>query len=89
MSIDEAMNWLSKRHAITVEAIFRCLEEELPWKIGTDTEIALYIEGLLNWVRADNSWSFKTQRYFGDKGMEIKDSRRVTLLPRQEPLIAD
>ena len=89
MNVHEAMGWLAGRHAMIVENILRCLEEELPWKIGTGTEIAQYIEGMMTWVRADTSWSFTTKRYFGDKVLEVRKSRVVTLLPRQETAASD
>ena len=73
----EALQWLSSRHRELVEETLQCVNEEIPWKLGTGTEIALYVEGLLNWVRAENSWAFESWRYFGENGARIRESRMV------------
>ena len=38
-----------------------------------------YIDGIGNWVRANDAWSFESQRYFGPKGLEIQAARVVQL----------
>ena len=75
--MSEALQWLSSRHRELVEETLQCVNEEIPWKLGTGTEIALYVEGLLNWVRAENSWAFESWRYFGENGARIRESRMV------------
>ena len=49
---------------------------------SVDADVARYIDGIGNWVRANDSWSFESQRYFGTKGLEIQEARVVTLFPR-------
>ncbi|KAK7021884.1 hypothetical protein VNI00_017173 [Paramarasmius palmivorus] len=50
-----------------------------------NSEVSIYVEGLGNWVRANDCWCFESHRYFGPKGLEIQKSRIVTLLPRVTP----
>ncbi|KAG6867045.1 hypothetical protein C0993_007245 [Termitomyces sp. T159_Od127] len=45
-----------------------------------------YLDGLGNWVRAHDCWSFESRRYFATGGMEIQHSRKVALLPRSNGL---
>jgi len=47
-----------------------------------DLQVAMYIDGLANWVRANASWSFETKRYFGEEGIEVQKTRIVDLLPK-------
>jgi hypothetical protein len=47
-----------------------------------DTNVATYVGGLGNWVRANYDWCFESQRYFGDKGPEIRKTHRCELLAK-------
>ncbi|KAL0579187.1 hypothetical protein V5O48_002809 [Marasmius crinis-equi] len=47
-----------------------------------DAEVSTYVDGLGNWVRANDCWSFESQRYFGNQGLEIQKQRVVELLPK-------
>ena len=55
------------------------------------------LDGALNWLaeyheqvlsnfqaqyRGIDCWSLEAERYFGTKGLEVKEHRRVTLLPK-------
>ena len=53
------------------------------WK--NNHEVSQYIEGIINWVRANDAWHFESQRYFGRRGREIQQSRVVELLPTSIP----
>ena len=48
-----------------------------------DADIAKYIDGLGNWVRASDQWGFESERYFGKRGPEIFKNRWVTLMPQE------
>ena len=76
-----AVEWVEK---CCIDIIDRCLQvyDNLPWKEDTHPEIFKYVTGVMNWARANDSWSFESRRYFGDSGMEIMKSRVVELLPR-------
>ncbi|KAL0570241.1 hypothetical protein V5O48_011726 [Marasmius crinis-equi] len=47
-----------------------------------DTEVSTYVDGLGNWVRANDCWSFESHRYFGNQGLKIQETRVVELLPK-------
>ncbi|KAH9072901.1 terpenoid synthase [Lactarius deliciosus] len=82
--IQGAMNWVYDYHK-ELEAKFMDLYENKIPKFGepVDTELAVYVEGLGNWVRASDQWGFESERYFGKKGPEIEKTRWVTLLPKE------
>ncbi|KAF9525604.1 terpenoid synthase [Crepidotus variabilis] len=46
-----------------------------------DEWVSRYIEGLGNWVRANDSWSFESWRYFKGDGLRVQKERWVDLLP--------
>ena len=50
-----------------------------------DRDVAMYVQGLQDWIVGSLHWSFMTQRYFGQAGAEVKRHRVVKLLPRRTP----
>ncbi|KAI0292481.1 terpenoid synthase [Multifurca ochricompacta] len=61
-------------------------ENKIP-KFGepVDEQLAQYVDGLGNWVRVNDQWSFESERYFGKKGSETQRTRWVRLLPKRCP----
>ena len=47
-----------------------------------DSQVRQYCDGMGNWVRGWDEWSFESRRYFGTKGLEIKTKRWVLLMPK-------
>ncbi|KAH9922479.1 isoprenoid synthase domain-containing protein [Fomitopsis serialis] len=63
---------------------FHFLRENLPsWDPETDQQVAVYVDGLADWITGSLKWSFESERYFGKQGLEVKRTRVVTLLPRR------
>ncbi|KAJ7666107.1 isoprenoid synthase domain-containing protein [Mycena polygramma] len=57
---------------------------QLPsWGPKIDRDVAVYVDGLANWIVGSLHWSFMSERYFGKKGAQVKASRVVDLLPRR------
>ena len=68
------------------QSIDRFIEEQqhLPsWGPKIDRDLAIYIDGLANWIVGSLHWSFETERYFGKNGRQVKATRVVDLLPRR------
>ncbi|KAI9447576.1 terpenoid synthase [Lactarius indigo] len=86
IDIQSAMNWVNDRHK-ELEARFMELYENKMPKFGepVDTELTRYVDGIGNWVRANDQWSFETERYFGKEAAEVGRTRWVTLLPKEDP----
>lgn len=77
-----ALNWVAGYHA-ALENRFNIAYSSLPRFGGPlDLEFQSYIDGLGNWVRANDQWSFESARYFGTRGLEIMNTRRLNLLPK-------
>ena len=53
--------------------------------VGPNMEkiLALYIDGLMNWPRANDCWTFESRRYFGSDGRRVQRERVVGLYPKR------
>jgi hypothetical protein len=82
--VQGAMDWVSNHHEGLVARFMDLYENKIP-KFGepVDTELAQYVDGVGNWVRASEQWHFESGRYFGGKGLEIQKTRWVTFLPKK------
>ncbi|THH31282.1 hypothetical protein EUX98_g2931 [Antrodiella citrinella] len=79
MTVQSAMDWIAELHEQLIHQFLDLLQSLPSWGHSIDDQVARYIDGLANWVRANDSWSFESQRYFGLDGLQIQDSRWVTL----------
>ncbi|KAJ7854579.1 terpenoid synthase [Mycena olivaceomarginata] len=50
-----------------------------------DSLVRTYTDGIGNWARACDQWSFESGRYFGKDGLDIQRNRKVILLPNRQP----
>ncbi|KAI0635875.1 terpenoid synthase [Trametes polyzona] len=57
--------------------------QRLPsWSPEIDRDVAIYVQGLQNWIVGSLHWSFDSTRYFGKDGASVKKHRLVKLLPK-------
>lgn len=50
-----------------------------------DHDVALYVQGLQDWIVGSLHWTFMSERYFGKSGAKVKQDRIVRLLPARRP----
>lgn len=82
MDVQGAMDWIGRLHA-ELERRFNTAYMMLHrWKGPENLDAQTYAYGLGNWVRANDQWSFESERYFGKRGLEIMRTRRLHLKPR-------
>ncbi|KAF8889626.1 isoprenoid synthase domain-containing protein [Infundibulicybe gibba] len=53
------------------------------WGPKIDRDVAIYLDGLADWMVGSLHWSFETERYFGKNGRTVKKTGIVNLLPRR------
>lgn len=82
LDVQGAMDHIGELHDRLLKS-FLLTKDRLPsWGEPIDSQVARYVHGLGNWVRANDQWSFESQRYFGTKGLDIMKHRRVEMLPK-------
>ena len=68
----------------TLDYFFRERKRIPSWGEEVDRAVALYVQGLEDWIIANAEWSFETERYFGKDAQKIKQSLEVELLPLRQ-----
>lgn len=81
--VNGAMLWVED-YLRGAEERFHDAMAALPqWEEPLNSQVKEYCDGLGQWVRANDDWSFESERYFGKKGLEIKENRWMSLLPKK------
>ena len=81
--VNGAMLWIED-HLCTVGERFHAAMAALPqFEEPLNSQVREYCDGLGQWVRALDAWSFESERYFGSKGPKIKEKRWMLLLPKK------
>ncbi|PFH53111.1 hypothetical protein AMATHDRAFT_55557 [Amanita thiersii Skay4041] len=55
------------------------------WGPTIDSQVLRIMQGLESWLVGNVNWSFESQRYFGVKHLEIKETLVVNLRPKEIP----
>jgi len=81
-----AMKHISDMHDRLADLFLENCKKLPSWGQLIDAWVARYVDGLGNWVCANDTWSFESWRYFKEGGHHIQKERWVELLP---PVNAD
>ncbi|KAJ3796308.1 terpenoid synthase [Lentinula aff. detonsa] len=82
LNIHQALDHVSKMHD-DLATEFLQLYETIDRSANPSSEVMKqYADGLGNWIRANECWSFESRRYFDKDGLTIKQTRLVELLPK-------
>ncbi|KAG6859876.1 hypothetical protein C0995_002602 [Termitomyces sp. Mi166 len=81
LNLNEIMKWIGDYHSRLEKAFLAEMEFVPSFGEEFDVEVRCYVDGLGNWVRANDCWHFESYRYFGTSGLEVQKSRKVVLLP--------
>lgn len=69
---------------------FHAASTALPtWEEPLNSQVKEYCHGLGQWVRGHDDWSFESERYFGNKGSEIKGNRWMSLMPKKRAAMTE
>ena len=69
-SLTDAMKWISDFNDKLVDTFLSTLKELPSFGDPTlDKDVAMYIDGIANWVRSNDSWSFEVRQIFVDGGV--------------------
>jgi len=81
--VNGAMLWVEDFLLRIGERFLTALAALPQWEEPLNSQVKEYCDGLGQWVRANDDWSFESERYFGNKGPEIKQNRWMLLLPKK------
>ncbi|KAG6877090.1 hypothetical protein C0993_010326 [Termitomyces sp. T159_Od127] len=82
-TLTEAVKWIGDYALERVHSFLDDLNRVPFFGEEYQADVKRYLNGLGNFVRANDCWHFESGRYFGRDGLEIQRSRRVVLLPKQ------
>ncbi|KAJ3914016.1 terpenoid synthase [Lentinula edodes] len=82
LDLHEALEWVGHYHRERELEFLRAVKELPMWSPEIDRQVAQYVNGIGNWVRANDCWSFESGRYFGQDGLRVQETRMVTLAPK-------
>ena len=81
LCVQGAINWLESYAACVHDDFLANLTNLPSWGEDVDRRVKIYIDGLGQWVRGNDDWTFEGGRYFGDKGSLVRRTRIMILLP--------
>ncbi|KXN85516.1 Delta(6)-protoilludene synthase [Leucoagaricus sp. SymC.cos] len=84
MDVPAAMEWLENFGKHRVATFLNGIEELPSWGEEIDVDIQRYIDSIGYLVRGADAWSYESERYWGEKGMEVQKTRVVTFFPENE-----
>ena len=82
LDLHDTLTWLE---TYTDAIVFRFLSniKHIPsWDPDTDRRVQKYVDGLGQWVRGNDDWSYESKRYYGDDGLSIREDRILRLSQR-------
>ena len=81
--VNGAMLWVEDILFGVTERFHAALAALPRWEEPLNSQVKEYCDGIGQWVRALDDWNFESERYLGNKGLEIKRNRWMLLLPKK------
>ncbi|KAH9847297.1 terpenoid synthase [Lenzites betulinus] len=82
LNLQSAISWLAAEHSRRIDEFFQLWPKVSSIRFGSDAVdgvVAAYLDHLVNWVRANECWSFESERYFGKEGRRVQQERIINL----------
>ncbi|KAF8990109.1 terpenoid synthase [Cyathus striatus] len=85
LDVQNAYDWIGKYHDEISEKFLKSYGNLPSWGQEVDQSVAQYVDDLGNSVRANEQWSFESQRYFGNMDrLRVMNERTFMLLPKKD-----
>jgi len=84
LGLQAAVDFVGELCRQTIDSFMEYQKNIPSWGPELDRDVAMYVQGLQDWIVGSLHWSFITERYFGKDGPEVKKTRIVKLLPKKE-----
>ncbi|KAI0368610.1 terpenoid synthase [Pilatotrama ljubarskyi] len=84
VGLQEAMDFVGMLCKATIDRFEHDRQLIPSWGPKIDRDVAVYVQGLQDWIVGSLHWSFRSTRYFGKDGASVKKHRVVRLLPKHD-----
>ena len=81
LELQDAVDYVADMCNETLECYCEYKTKLPSWTPQVNMEVAQYVQGLDDWISGTFHWAFMTERYFGTKNDEVKNTGVVELLP--------
>ena len=81
--VNGAMQWAGNFLLGAAQRFHDAMAALSQWEEPLNSQVKEFCDGLGRYVRANDDWSFESERYFGNKGLEIQEKRWMSLLPKK------
>jgi len=81
--VNGAMLWVQDFHTQLEQKFHAAMATVPELHEPLNSQVKEYCNGLGHWPRANDDWSFESERYFGNRGLEIKEKRWISLMPKE------
>jgi len=89
LGMQEAIDKAGKLSAEKMARFEFLYRRRVPRFVGpVDLDVQKLIDGFAQCVSGVLHWSYESQRYFGTRGLEVKRSRRLRLLPQRRMILS-
>jgi hypothetical protein len=82
VDIQDAIDYIEERFNNVAKKFLEDMKDIPSFSEALDPLISEYVWGMGNWIKGFMEWAFESKSYFGSKGLEIKSTRIIELLPR-------
>ena len=79
LDVQGAIDWLDRYIADALAGFLDNATNMPSWGKDIDRQVKIYIDGVAQWVRGTDDWTFESGRYFGSKGLEVQKTRVMSL----------
>nr|GAT56737.1 predicted protein [Mycena chlorophos] len=87
LTVQDAINHVAMKHSHLAKEFLEVAHAIPEFDTPEPEEmVRRLVDGLGNWIQANECWSFETWRYFQDDGLRVQKERSVSLLPRNTTL---
>lgn len=86
LTLQEAIDKAGQMFVTRIEHFYELYLALPRWLGPVDLDVQKLVDGMAMCVSGVMHWSYESQRYFGKKGMEVKKSRCLHLLPKVVPV---
>jgi hypothetical protein len=85
LGLQDAFNWLETYTDAVISRFLSNLKQIPSWDPDTDRKVQMYIDGVGQWARGMDDWSYESKRYYGDDGLRIRGDRILKISPPKRP----